>query len=556
MYNRNVVMKWRFTTIYIPKRYKGAWRVKALRVNLQNNFVLLTFVVVSVSLFITDFLIEKTLIDSTYEDMYEEAMEIADISASNPVVIDALLGKGDQKKLQQLTTRVSDISTVRYITVMDMNRLRLTHPNPMMIGTYYEEKDADPAFNGERQTSYGAGSLGKSLRAFSPVYAEDGRQVGVVLAGVMDDEVEKAMERSRSMVTVGSGSGLLIGIIGAILLARRIKKVTFGLEPFAIAKMLEERNAIFAALHEGTIAIDRQSQITIINKAAQHILQEAGLCGEFIGRNVNEVMPGSAMDEVLSTGKAVLNQEQVVYNVTILTNCIPVCVNREIVGVVATFRDKNEMQRLAEKLIDVKNYAETLRAQTHEFMNKLQVIVGMIQLKSFDQVCLYVQQISQTYHMEIGSVVSSIKDPVIAGFLLGKMSWAREHHVDMKLVGDSYIEDFHDSDTVHDIITILGTLLNNAIESVEKSELKIVTILLQDNAGHLHVEVTDTGSGIQPALYKKIYEKGYSTKGDKRGIGFFLVQQVLARLQGRITFSSEVAQGTTFYVDIPQIKQE
>lgn len=530
--------------------------MKHMRINLQNNFVLLTFIVVSVSIFITDYLIERTLADLNYQTMYEEAMEIADISASNPIVIDALMGKEDRQKLQDLTVRVSDISAVRYITVMDMNRQRFTHPNTEMIGTYYEGSDADPAFRGERRTAYGAGSLGKSLRAFSPVFNDDGVQVGVVLAGVMEDEVELAMSRSRSMVALGGGSGLLIGIIGAIFLAKKIKEVTFGLEPFAVAKILEERNAILAALHEGTIAIDRQAHITMLNRAARKILQEAGIDGEVVGRKVDEVIPNSHMGDVLITGKAALNREQMVHDVTILTNRIPIYVDGSLVGVVATFRDKNELQRLAEKLVDVRNYADALRAQTHEFMNKLQVVAGMIQLKAFDQVRDYIREIAQTYHLEIGSTVSAIRDPVLAGFLLGKMSWAREHRVELKLSPDSYVANFRDSDVVHDIITILGTLLNNAIEAVEKSDTKVVTVLLQQDAGRMHIEVTDTGPGIPPELCAKIFADGYSTKGENRGIGLYMVQRLLLRLEGRIDVSSEIGQGSRFFVDIPHCGQE
>ena len=115
------------------------------------------------------------------------------------------------------------------------------------------------------------------------------------------------------------------------------------------------------------------------------------------------------------------------------------------------------------------------------------------------------------------------------GFLLGKMSWAREHRVELKLSPDSYVANFRDSDVVHDIITILGTLLNNAIEAVEKSDTKVVTVLLQQDAGRMHIEVTDTGPGIPPELCARIFADGYSTKGENRGIGLYMVQRLLLR---------------------------
>ena len=518
--------------------------------NLKNNFVLLTFIIIAVSLLVTDFLINEDITTRTYEHLYRKATDVAHIIAKSPVVIDGLSARGDAKKIQDFTEIIADINDIRFVVVMNMDRVRQSHPDPMEIGTYYDNPDANTAFSGQEQSARSVGSLGESLRVFVPVYADSGEQIGVVLVGIMLDEAELDISASQTPLIWGSLCGLLIGIIGAIFLARHIKKSTFGLEPFAIARLLEERNAILAAIREGAFAIDKDARIRTINATAIKLFADAGISTDAIGQKVEEFMPNTRMHKVLKSGIAELDQEQNLNGLTILTNRIPVYVDNEIVGVVATFRDKSELQKLAEKVMDISTYADALRAQTHEFMNKLHVVLGMIQLQCYDQLQDYIRQIAYKYQFETGSIIKTIKDPVLAGFLLGKLSWAHEAGVEMTLTEDSAVPDAIDAAIVHDIITILGNLLNNAVEAVEESAVKNIQLkIVQGDT--IQIEIHDTGKGIDSSMAKNIYENGYSTKKNNSGIGLYQARQSLNRLQGTITFVSAIGQGTTFYVRLP-----
>lgn len=523
---------------------------------LQNNFVILTFIVITVSLLVTDFFISHNVGEATYEQLNAEAIEIASVVANTPLIIEGLNEQKNQNEIQPFVEKIRGISGVRFITVMDMNRIRKSHPDPTMIGTYYDNHDVDLAFAGSEQTSIDHGSLGKSLRAFSPVYTADGKQVGVVLVGIMLDEVADTVMQSRYSVLFGSACGLLIGMLGAVLLARHIKKVTFGMEPFVIAKMLEERNAILASVREGIFAIDSDARITVINTEALRLFNKAGINDEAVGKNVEEFVPNTRMQNVLKTGKAELDQEQDLEGVTLLTNRVPVLVNGEIVGVVATFRDKTEVRKLAEKLVDIKIYAEALRSQTHEFMNKLHVVIGMIHMEYYDELKDYVMKIAHQYQIEVGAVVRKIKDPVVAGFLLGKLSWAREVGVEMELEEDCCLPDMADADMVTELVTIVGNLLDNAVDAVEKSTVKKINVKIIQNCGTLKIEVSDTGKGILKDQYDAIFKNGYSTKGENRGIGLYIMKRSIERLKGEITFVSKIGQGTTFYVSLPYRNKE
>lgn len=524
--------------------------------SLQNNFVILTFLVILVSLLVTDFLISDKIGSSTYEQLNLKAVQIANVMANTPVVVDGLINQKEQDEIQTFSEKIREISDVHFIVVMDMNRIRKSHPDKTKIGTYYETDDTGEAFTGKIQTSVAHGSLGESLRVFSPVYSEDGKQIGVVLVGIMIDEVSNIVSQSRYSVLFGSICGLLIGMLGAVLLARHIKKMTFGLEPFVIAKMLEERNAILASVREGIFAVDRNSRITVINTEALRLFHKAGINDEAVGKDVEAFVPNTRMQNVLKTGVAELDQEQELEGVTLLTNRVPICVNGEIVGVVATFRDKTEMRKLAEKLVDLKIYAEALRAQTHEFMNKLHVIIGMLHMQSYDELKEYVMKISHQYQLEIGTVVKKIKDPIVAGFLLGKLSWAREAGIEMELSESCFLPDMADSELVNDLIVIMGNLIDNAVDAVAKEEIKKIDISIVQICDELKLEVRDTGGGISQEAYENIYKNGFSTKGENRGVGLYILKRSIKRLQGRISFISEVGKGTTFYVNLPYRSKE
>lgn len=529
-------------------RSKMKWKI----FNLKNNFLLLTFLVIVVSLLVSDFLISDKIGSLAYDNLEIKVSEIANITAHAPVVRDTLAeGKPeDQKDLEAFTEKILETSGVRFITVLDMQRIRKTHPNPHLRGTYYENHDADDAFAGNHKISVDTGPLGTSLRAFAPVYNEQGVQIGVVLAGVMLDAVDLTVIKAREHLLIGSFCGLLVGILGAFFLARRIKESTFGLEPFVVARLLEERNAILTSIREGAIAIDRDENITIVNTAAMQLFQKSKMKEELIGQKVDAVVPNSRMQNVLQSGEAELDQEQQLNGRTIVTNRVPVLVDGQLVGVVATFRDKSEMRKLAEKLVDLKIYVDALRAQTHEFMNKLHVVGGLVHLEKYEQLKEYIAQIAHRYQMEIGMVVRGIRDPVLAGFLLGKVSLARESGANLIIAEQSNVREFQDQEMIHDVITIVGNLINNALDAVADTEQKDIVVELVETEGRLHITVRDTGKGFDTNVSNP-FTNTYSTKGEHRGFGLYITKASVDRWGGDIQVESEYGKGTVFFVSLP-----
>ncbi len=520
-------------------------------IGLRTKITLLVCGVVAMALLVTNMMISNHISTKAQTVLDEKARNIGRIAAHSQVVIEAMTGQRPETEIQAFAEAIRTDTQVEFVVVMDKNGIRKSHPDPSRIGKAFVGGDEVEALAGKEYTSLGEGTLGPSLRAFTPIVTRDGEVVGAVAVGILLNNVQQAVKESRQFIYYAIVFGLLVGVAGAVLLAHNIKQTLFGLEPIAIAKLLEERNAMLFSVREGIIAVDADARITLVNGEALRLLRQVGIHEDPAGQNVEAFVPNTRLQDVLRTGLPELNQEQDLRGITLLTNRVPVCVDGEIVGAIATFRDKTEFRKMAEQLTGVRNYAEALKAQAHEFMNKLHVILGMVRLQCYDQLADYINAVAQQYQREIGFIVRRIKDPVLAGFLLGKISHAREAGVDLILSEDSYLPEPKDPRVINELVTILGNLVNNAVEAVTGSSVKSVVVDLQYDEGRLTVTVDDSGPGMTEEQRKRLFDRGYSTKDSERGIGLFLVQQSLARLGGTVEVLSEPGKGAQFMVEIP-----
>ncbi|MDZ4406736.1 DcuS/MalK family sensor histidine kinase [Bacillus cereus] len=528
---------------------------KKKTLDLWKTITLLVCAVVIFSLLVTDFLVSHNVERATEDSQVEKAKTIAHIVANDSIVIDGLVGKVDSTLIQVYTNKLLKSTDIQFIVVMDMNGIRKSHPNPQKIGHHFIGGDEGPALKGKEHVSLAEGTLGISIRVFVPIFAETGEQLGAVAVGISADNMKKRVKESRHIIYIGVGVGILVGIIGAILLTRHIKKILFGLEPHRIAKILEERNTMLQSVKEGIIAVNKEARLTLINNEAKRILKIGGFTGDFIGKDIELYTPNSRIKEVLQTGEVQLNEEQNINGITIVTNRVPLYVKGEIVGVIATFRDKTEIRKLAEELTGIKLYAEALRAQSHEFMNKMHVVLGLTQMNQYEELQKYVSSMVSEHQYEIGVIMKKINNPVFAGFLLGKLSYAREKNIKLIIKKDSYLPKIYDECIIHELITIVGNLINNALDAVMNCEKKKVEFGIQ-YGDTLIITVQDTGEGIQESEMDALFIKGYSTKGDNRGYGLYLVKESIQRINGEIHIASLLGEGTTITIEIPKGRDE
>lgn len=265
---------------------------------------------------------------------------------------------------------------------------------------------------------------------------------------------------------------IFVGVIGAVIVARTVKNIMYGLEPYEIATLLEERSAMLESTKEGILAVDARGKIKLANAEAKRLFIKMGIPTNPVDQDVNDILPKSRLKQVIETKKPLQDRDIRINGLELVFNEVPIHLKGQTVGAIATFRDKTEVKHLAEQLSGVKMYANALRAQSHEFMNKLHVILGLVQLKEYDDLGTYIKDIAIQQKTETSEIISDVKSPVLAGFLLGKQSYIREQGADLDIQLGSLIPNAADPAVIHELITIIGNLLNNALDAVAQMPKK------------------------------------------------------------------------------------
>lgn len=313
------------------------------------------------------------------EQANDKAKMVADAIARSPQVVESLSNptSASRQDVQDFAQLIQKVAGVEFIVVIDMNAIRISHPDPAKVGKPMVGNDEGRVLKGEAYFSSAQGSLGPSQRAFMPVFNGSDRQVGAVVVGILTSSIDQAAARVNQPILSALTLALLIGVVLSVMLSNSIKKILFGLEPLEIARQLGERNAILESVREGVIAIDSDGRLAVVNNEAKRILSMAGITGSLIGQRADEHIAHTRLSDVLISGEPEFDREQDLNGVRILTNRIPLYADGEVVGAIATFRDMSEISKLAEELTGVSRYVEALRSSAHEFLNKLHVINGL-----------------------------------------------------------------------------------------------------------------------------------------------------------------------------------
>ena len=519
--------------------------------SLQSVIILLVCGIVALALLIASLFVTRSVEQTARENLGIKAMDVSRSVALSPVVVEGLEQNRNSRLIREYTAAIRSATNVEFVVVFDMNGIRKSHPNEARIGQHLVGGDELPALQGKEYISMAKGTLGSSLRAFSPVRTRDGRQVGAVVVGILLDDVEQAVGRSRSIILWAAAFGLIGGLLGAVGLARRIKRTLFGLEPFAIAQLLEERNSILQSTREGILAIDADGLVTLVNSEAARLFGQAGVTHDVISQPVENCIPQTRLHEVLRTRQAEYDQEQDINGVVVLTNRVPLLVNGEVVGALATFRDMTEIRKLAEELTGVNGLLEALRARAHEFLNTLHVIRGLTRLRKYERLDAYIDKVLNESREEVDFVSERIKDPILAGVVLSKLSRARESGVSLSIDAASCLDEPLEAETAHGLVTVIGNLLDNAFEAVQETTERRAEFSIRRDDGNIWLRVADSGPGVPSLLTRRIFDRNFSTKGEGRGFGLYLVARAVEQLAGEIGVESDKERGTIFTVRVP-----
>ena len=151
--------------------------------------------------------------------------------------------------------------------------------------------------------------------------------------------------------------------------------------------------------------------------------------------------------------------------------------------------------------------------------------------------------------------MKAIDNASFSALLIGKICRASECNVKFVLEDNCIFKNEDISIPSEALVTITGNLIDNAldamnmqIESVNKS--KTLTFGVFTKSKNLLITVKDNGPGIPKNIMDKIFEKGFSTKGEGRGVGLFHTKQLIESLGGSISVESMEDIGTKFTVSV------
>lgn len=487
---------------------------------------------------------------ATRAQLEDKAMAVARTLADSPEIQRALAFPPDGTRIQPIAKAVEETNNLLFITVTNMDGIRYSHRNPELIGKHFIGDDLEPALRGHENVSVNKGSLAKALRVFTPVYNAQHQQIGVVAIGISLDAVSVQINESRWSILWTIFIGTLAGAIGTFVLVRVLKRILFGLEPYEISTLFEQRQAILNSLKEGVVAMDDQAQVTLVNQAARSLLNDS-MGTVSADRIYDASVINDHLQDVLRNGHARRDEELNVNGRVLLSNTVPVRNQGRIIGAVCTFRDKTEISQLMQRLTGMVNYVDALRERSHEFMNKLHVILGLLHMKNYTQVESYILKTANNYQTEIGFLLDKIKSPVIAGFLLSKINRASDCGHRLTISDASFLPDSGNEQQMAALITVVGNLVENALDAMSEQVEGEIHVMLHYQNGWLTCEVSDDGPGIEADRLATIFEKGFSTKGENRGVGLFLLQQQTENLGGSVSVESEPGVFTQFLVQLP-----
>ncbi|NYG06815.1 two-component system CitB family sensor kinase [Phycicoccus badiiscoriae] len=495
---------------------------------------------------------------ATDQQAVEQTRSIAVSLGHVPQVATAVEAGDPDHVLRRLAEAVRRDSGASYVVIIGRDGTRYSHPNPALVGQKIEEPVV--ALDGRVHTGVDQGSLGRSANARAPIFDANGRPVGEVSVGLLESEVGVRFTHEMADVLLYTGAALALGVGASLLLARGIKRVTFGLEPAEIVALVQEREAMLHGIREGVLGIDPSGRINVLNDEARRLLD---IQGAVLGQRVVDVLPDNRLRGVVTGEVAGQDLVAVTDEHLLVLNRMPVVVGERQAGWVVTIRDRTELEALLRQLDSVEGLTTALRAQEHEFSNRLHVLSVLLELGEVDEATRYSRHLQADTALVGEEVRSRIGSPVVTALLLAKTTVAAERDVRVRLDPASRL-----TTPVADevpIVTVLGNLIDNAVDAVADDPRTVgdhprgeVMVSLGCEDGVIQMSVSDTGPGISADRLDDVFVDGFSTKeprrGMRRGVGLALVHRLVTRDGGTITATSP--DGARFDVTLPMRRKE
>ncbi|MFF7953890.1 ATP-binding protein [Streptomyces griseorubiginosus] len=480
----------------------------------------------------------------------DQARVVARAVADSPSVREAIGTPDPTAELQPYALRVMADTEVDFVTIMSPQGIRWTHPDKNQIGKHFLG-NTERALKGETFTEKYKGTLGYSVRAVTPVKDDQGRVIGLVSAGIQVEKISKRVQGQLTALLVVAGSALALGAVGTYVVNARLRRHTHGMNATELSRMHDYHQAALHAVREGLLMLDGQYRVALINDGGRELLG----VGDVVGRSVADLGLPVPLTGALLASEPRVDEVHLTASRVLVVNTSPVS-GGEQRGTVVTLRDVTELQSLMGELDSERGFTQALRSQAHEAANRLHTVVSLIELGRSEQAVDFATAELELAQALTDQVVAAVGEPVLAALLLGKTAQANERGVELVVSEDSRLDDglLPPSLPARDLVTILGNLIDNAVDAAQGSVRARVTVTAYAEGPELVLRVSDTGEGVDPAHAEAVFRRGFSTKPagpGGRGLGLALVRQAVTRRKGALTVSEAAEGGAEFEVRLP-----
>lgn len=481
----------------------------------------------------------------------QNLQNVAETIARLPILTEAGFANPEDREIfsEYLDALHDTLEDIDVISVVNKAGIRIYHSNHALIGTQYDGRM--PNFEAGAADYYAVdetGPSGNQRRAYAGIYSESGKCVGFVMAIMLTENIMDETARMLTVFLIITLSVVLVALIIAGELSKKVKKSLMGYEPDVFTAMYKMRDTILETLTEGIVAFDADGLIQFANESAKNMLCR-NLSGDLVGQNVDS-LGNTILSRAVKSNEKKLNIN--LSQANIILDLMPIREDGHTIGTIAILHNRAEYRKLMEELSGTRYLVDSMRANNHDFTNKLHVILGLIQMELYDDACSYIQNITMVHREKISKLMNTITDPAVAALLIGKISRASELNVNFVLREGCHYSAADMNLPSEMLITVIGNLLDNAFDAMNKESVgntpKELMFGIYSSPGAVLISVDDTGSGIKPEDMCHIFENGFSTKGKNRGTGLYQVKSMVESFGGKITVESQEGVGSSFSV--------
>ncbi|MFI9599476.1 SpoIIE family protein phosphatase [Streptomyces sp. NPDC052043] len=276
-------------------------------------------------------------------DARHRTRSVADAFASAPGTAAALDSHHPTPILQPRAEEARKRTGVAFVVVYRPDGIRLTHPDPALIGKHVIGPYRQAA-EGTPFTKVITASRGPAVDSAVPVFRPDGSVAGVVDVAITLETVNTTVWHQLPFLLGGVGGALVLATCGSAWASRRLRRQTHGLGHVELTRMYEHHDAVLHSVREGVLVRSGEGRLLLANDEARRLLD---LSTDAEGRPIAELGLEPRVAELLSSGRVANDEVLLAGDRLLVANTRLTDRRGGPAGSVTTLRDTTELRALS-----------------------------------------------------------------------------------------------------------------------------------------------------------------------------------------------------------------